>query len=146
MLHTRVQSGVDAVLVASAAHQDAVEIRRQKLDYEEITPCLTEVTKEWDTMLTAPGRHGVRFPRDQLHNCVKAGECTTRGRSLPTAGAGWSICCATDVRSGGRCPERIRGEGHSEQRGLDAARASSPSATVRPKIVAFCVGTQLAHL
>lgn len=30
--------------------------KRLKLDYEEITPCLKEVTTVWEKMLSAPGR------------------------------------------------------------------------------------------
>ncbi|CAD5114474.1 DgyrCDS3598 [Dimorphilus gyrociliatus] len=36
------------------AHQDAAEAKRLKLDYDEITPCLKEVTKEWTAMLSFP--------------------------------------------------------------------------------------------
>ncbi len=61
-------------IIYLTAHQDAVEIRRQKLDYEEITPCLIEVTKVWDSMLNTPARESVHFEQKQLYNCVKDGK------------------------------------------------------------------------
>ena len=58
----------------TTARQDEVETRRIKLDYEEITPCLKEVTKVWDRMLNNPLRAIDKFELSQLYEAVKDGE------------------------------------------------------------------------
>ena len=51
-----------------------MHLKRQKLDYQEITPCLKEVSKIWDEMLLTPGREEVQFDSQKLLNCVKQGK------------------------------------------------------------------------
>lgn len=65
--------------VWSSARQDEVDTRRIKLDYEEITPCLKEVSKIWDRMLSSPLRAVEKFDLSQLQAAVKDGEF---GRSI----------------------------------------------------------------
>jgi hypothetical protein len=43
------------------------------VDYEEITPCLKEVTKVWDRLLTTSDRSVVKFDLNTLVNAVKDG-------------------------------------------------------------------------
>lgn len=50
-----------------------METRRIKLDYEEITPCLKDVTQEWDRMVLEHARSSATFPYRRLHDAVKAG-------------------------------------------------------------------------
>ncbi|KAM6940641.1 TBC1 domain family member 1 [Xenentodon cancila] len=47
--------------------------RRLKLDYEEITPCLKEVTLVWEKMLSTPGRTKVKFDAETIHGAVAQG-------------------------------------------------------------------------
>ena len=56
-----------------AARQDEVHLKRQKLDYVEITPCLKEVSRVWEEMLTNPNRASVKFDCEKLLSCVKEG-------------------------------------------------------------------------
>ena len=44
-----------------------------KLDYHEILPCLKEVTRVWEDMLTFLGRPQIKLDHHKLHNAVKAG-------------------------------------------------------------------------
>ncbi|XP_033017241.1 TBC1 domain family member 1 isoform X4 [Lacerta agilis] len=44
--------------------------KRLKLDYEEITPCLKEVTLVWEKMLSTPGRSKVKFDMEKIHSAV----------------------------------------------------------------------------
>ena len=62
------------IIFIVSAHQDEEEIRQLKLDYEEITPCLKEVTKIWDSMLTNPHRPHTKFPWDKLNAALKDGK------------------------------------------------------------------------
>ncbi|XP_074649702.1 TBC1 domain family member 1-like isoform X2 [Tubulanus polymorphus] len=55
------------------ARQDEMEAKRQKLDYEEITPCLIEVTKVWDSLIATPNRADIKFDCVKLVDAVKAG-------------------------------------------------------------------------
>lgn len=55
------------------ARQDEIQQKRQNLDYEEITPCLKEVTKVWDTMLNNPDRKNTQFDPKILEDCIKQG-------------------------------------------------------------------------
>ncbi|CAI5783772.1 TBC1 domain family member 1 isoform X4 [Podarcis lilfordi] len=47
--------------------------KRLKLDYEEITPCLKEVTLVWEKMLSTPGRSKVKFDMEKIHSAVGKG-------------------------------------------------------------------------
>ncbi|KAM6150570.1 TBC1 domain family member 1 isoform 3-T3 [Erethizon dorsatum] len=47
--------------------------KRLKLDYEEITPCLKEVTTVWEKMLSFPGRSKIKFDMEKLHSAVGQG-------------------------------------------------------------------------
>ncbi|XP_068399215.1 TBC1 domain family member 1 isoform X1 [Eschrichtius robustus] len=47
--------------------------KRLKLDYEEITPCLKEVTTVWEKMLTTPGRSKIKFDMERMHSAVGQG-------------------------------------------------------------------------
>ncbi|XP_040821977.1 TBC1 domain family member 1 isoform X1 [Ochotona curzoniae] len=47
--------------------------KRLKLDYEEITPCLKEVTAVWEKMLSTPGRAKIKFDMDKMHSAVGQG-------------------------------------------------------------------------
>lgn len=49
--------------------------KRLKLDYEEITPCLKEVTTVWEKMLSTPGRSKIKFDMERMHTAVGQGEC-----------------------------------------------------------------------
>nr|XP_048271312.1 TBC1 domain family member 1 isoform X6 [Myodes glareolus] len=47
--------------------------KRLKLDYEEITPCLKEVTTVWEKMLSTPGRSKIKFDMERMHTAVGQG-------------------------------------------------------------------------
>ncbi|XP_054996292.1 TBC1 domain family member 1 isoform X2 [Sorex araneus] len=47
--------------------------KRLKLDYEEVTPCLKEVTAVWERMLSTPGRSRIKFDREKVHWAVGQG-------------------------------------------------------------------------
>uniref|UniRef100_A0A8D2JFN6 TBC1 domain family member 1 n=1 Tax=Varanus komodoensis TaxID=61221 RepID=A0A8D2JFN6_VARKO len=47
--------------------------KRLKLDYEEITPCLKEVTLVWEKMLTTPGKSKMKFDMEKIHSAVGKG-------------------------------------------------------------------------
>ncbi|ROI16018.1 TBC1 domain family member 1 [Anabarilius grahami] len=55
------------------ASESDLQCRRQKLDYEEITPCLKDVTLVWERMLTTTGRSKVRFDTEEIHTAVGQG-------------------------------------------------------------------------
>ena len=72
ILHRRVM----AVICSSGsilARQDEMHLKRQKLHYEEITPCLKDVTRVWEEMLLTPSREEVKFDSQKLLSCVKEG-------------------------------------------------------------------------
>uniref|UniRef100_A0A9J8D3R0 TBC1 domain family member 4 n=1 Tax=Cyprinus carpio carpio TaxID=630221 RepID=A0A9J8D3R0_CYPCA len=50
-----------------------LQCRRLKLDYEEITPCLKDVTLVWERMLSTTGRSKVRFDTEEIHKAVGQG-------------------------------------------------------------------------
>ncbi|XP_044801928.1 TBC1 domain family member 1 isoform X5 [Bubalus bubalis] len=52
--------------------------KRLKLDYEEITPCLKEVTTVWEKILSTPGRSKIKFDMEKMHSAVG------QGRTFPT--------------------------------------------------------------
>ncbi|XP_069058212.1 TBC1 domain family member 1 isoform X3 [Pleurodeles waltl] len=47
--------------------------KRLKLDYEEITVCLKDVTLVWEKMLSVPGRSKTKFDVEKIHNAVAKG-------------------------------------------------------------------------
>ncbi|XP_044047108.1 TBC1 domain family member 1 isoform X8 [Siniperca chuatsi] len=55
------------------ASESDLQNKRLKLDYEEITPCLKEVTLVWEKMLGTPGRAKVKFDRETIHAAVAQG-------------------------------------------------------------------------
>ncbi|CAL8289073.1 unnamed protein product, partial [Arctogadus glacialis] len=59
--------------------------KRLKLDYEEITPCLKDVTLVWERMLGTPGRSKVKFDSDTIHAAV------TQGVPRPQRGEIWML-------------------------------------------------------
>ncbi|OXB67946.1 hypothetical protein ASZ78_005614 [Callipepla squamata] len=60
------------------ASENNLQNRRLKLDYEEITPCLKEVTLIWEKMLSTPGRSKIKFDVEKIHSAVG------QGRTFPT--------------------------------------------------------------
>uniref|UniRef100_A0A8C5LMP7 TBC1 domain family member 4 n=1 Tax=Leptobrachium leishanense TaxID=445787 RepID=A0A8C5LMP7_9ANUR len=55
------------------ASENDLQNKRLKLDYEEITPCLKEVTVVWEKMLTAPGRAKIKTDMEKVHAAVAQG-------------------------------------------------------------------------
>ncbi|KAJ8281325.1 hypothetical protein GJAV_G00066220 [Gymnothorax javanicus] len=55
------------------ASENDLQNKRLKLDYEEITPCLKDVTLVWERMLGTPGRAKVKFDREEIHAAVGQG-------------------------------------------------------------------------
>lgn len=55
------------------ASESDLQCKRLKLDYEEITPCLKDVTLVWERMLGTAGRAKVRFDMDEIHGAVGQG-------------------------------------------------------------------------
>ncbi|KAM7168423.1 TBC1 domain family member 1 isoform 2-T2 [Macrochelys suwanniensis] len=47
--------------------------RRLKLDYDEITPCLKDVTLVWEKMLSTPGRSKTKIDMETIHSAVGRG-------------------------------------------------------------------------
>nr|XP_006129595.1 TBC1 domain family member 1 isoform X7 [Pelodiscus sinensis] len=47
--------------------------RRLKLHYEEITPCLKDVTLVWEKMLSTPGRSKTKIDMETIHSAVGQG-------------------------------------------------------------------------
>lgn len=56
------------------ASENNLQNRRLKLDYEEITPCLKDVTLIWEKMLSAPGRSKTKFDVEKIHSAVAQGK------------------------------------------------------------------------
>jgi hypothetical protein len=70
-----------------SARQDEMDTKRMKLDYEEITPCLKDVTTVWDGMIHTPNKANIKFDSNKLLDAVKHGEYSTgRGPKGPPAG------------------------------------------------------------
>lgn len=44
------------------------------LNYEEITPCLRDVTKEWEDMINDSNRPHIQFSHQSLLKCVQQGK------------------------------------------------------------------------
>lgn len=61
------------LLNPAAQKSERVDVRESKLDYEEITPCLKEVTKVWEQMLDCENRSTTKFSRELLTKAVKDG-------------------------------------------------------------------------
>ncbi|XP_071599851.1 TBC1 domain family member 1 isoform X3 [Heliangelus exortis] len=55
------------------ASENNLQNRRLKLDYEEITPCLKDVTSIWEKMLSTPGRSKIKFDAEKIHSAVAQG-------------------------------------------------------------------------
>nr|XP_057921477.1 TBC1 domain family member 1 isoform X4 [Doryrhamphus excisus] len=55
------------------ASESDLQNKRLKLDYEEITPCLKEVTLVWEKMLGTPGRAKVKLDTETIHASVAQG-------------------------------------------------------------------------
>ncbi|XP_057186788.1 TBC1 domain family member 1 isoform X2 [Triplophysa rosa] len=55
------------------ASESDLQCRRLKLDYEEITPCLKDVTLVWERMLCTSGRSKVKFDTQEIHTAVGQG-------------------------------------------------------------------------
>ncbi|XP_041640870.1 TBC1 domain family member 1 isoform X2 [Cheilinus undulatus] len=55
------------------ASESDLQNKRLKLDYEEITPCLKEVTLVWEKMLGTPGRAKIKFNPETIHAAVAQG-------------------------------------------------------------------------
>ncbi|XP_071497303.1 TBC1 domain family member 1-like [Diadema antillarum] len=60
------------------ARLDAVNEKKMKLNYEEITPCLKEVTKQWDKLLALPNRQHTVIPYEDINKLYKEGVPRTR--------------------------------------------------------------------
>uniref|UniRef100_A0A8C3AZF4 TBC1 domain family member 4 n=1 Tax=Cyclopterus lumpus TaxID=8103 RepID=A0A8C3AZF4_CYCLU len=52
------------------ATESDLQNKRLKLDYDEITPCLKEVTLVWEKMLGTPARAKVKFDTETIHAAV----------------------------------------------------------------------------
>ncbi|GCB60539.1 hypothetical protein scyTo_0006882 [Scyliorhinus torazame] len=55
------------------ASESDLQNKRLKLDYEEITLCLKEVTLVWEKMLTLPARPMVKFDMENIHAAMGQG-------------------------------------------------------------------------
>ncbi|XP_073670502.1 TBC1 domain family member 1 isoform X2 [Paramisgurnus dabryanus] len=55
------------------ASESDLQCRRLKLDYEEITPCLKDVTLVWERMLGTAGRSKIKFDTQEIHRAVGQG-------------------------------------------------------------------------
>ncbi|XP_061685237.1 TBC1 domain family member 1 isoform X2 [Syngnathoides biaculeatus] len=55
------------------ASESDLQNKRLKLDYEEITPCLKEITLVWEKMLGTPGRAKVKFDSETVRASVAQG-------------------------------------------------------------------------
>lgn len=60
-------------LIEEAQKLERVDVRESKLDYEEITPCLKEVTKVWEQMLFCENRSTTKFSLELLTKAVNDG-------------------------------------------------------------------------
>ncbi|XP_051559867.1 TBC1 domain family member 1-like isoform X2 [Myxocyprinus asiaticus] len=55
------------------ASESDLQCRRLKLDYDEITLCLKDVTLVWERMLSTTGRSKVKFETEEIHRAVGQG-------------------------------------------------------------------------
>ncbi|CAF87893.1 unnamed protein product, partial [Tetraodon nigroviridis] len=56
-----------------AASESNLQNKRLKLDYDEITPCLKEVTLVWEKMLGTPERPKVKVDMEIIHAALAQG-------------------------------------------------------------------------
>lgn len=76
------------------ASESDLQCRRIKLDYEEITPCLKDVTLVWERMLSTTGRSKVRFDTEEIHKAVGQGNTHTHTlRYIKNVEAGVKVSC-----------------------------------------------------
>lgn len=68
----KLRTCIVCVFVFVASESD-LQNKRLKLDYEEITPCLKEVTVVWEKMLGTPGRAKIKFDAETIHAAVAQG-------------------------------------------------------------------------
>lgn len=61
------------LLNPAAQKLERVDARESKLDYEEITPCLKEVTKVWEQMINCENRSTTKFSLELLTKAVSDG-------------------------------------------------------------------------
>lgn len=57
-----------------AASESNLQNKRLKLDYDEITPCLKEVTLVWEKMLATPERPKVKVDMEIIHTALAQGK------------------------------------------------------------------------
>lgn len=57
-----------------AASESNLQNKRLKLDYDEITPCLKEVTLVWEKMLATPDRPKVKVDMEIIHAALAQGK------------------------------------------------------------------------
>lgn len=57
-----------------AASENNLHNKRLKLDYDEITPCLKEVTLVWEKMLATPDRPKVKVDMEIIHTALAQGK------------------------------------------------------------------------
>lgn len=57
-----------------AASENNLQNKRLKLDYDEITPCLKEVTLVWEKMLATPDRPKVKVDMEIIHTALAQGK------------------------------------------------------------------------
>lgn len=55
------------------ASESDLQNKRLKLDYEEITPCLKDVTLVWEKLLNTPGRAKIKTDMEKIHAAVGQG-------------------------------------------------------------------------
>ncbi|XP_075715181.1 TBC1 domain family member 1 isoform X3 [Rhinoderma darwinii] len=55
------------------ASENDLQNKRLKLDYEEITPCLKDVTLVWEKMMNTPGRAKIKTDMEKIHAAVGQG-------------------------------------------------------------------------
>ncbi|XP_032882737.1 TBC1 domain family member 1 isoform X5 [Amblyraja radiata] len=66
------QKGCESPCKMQASESD-LQNKRLKLDYEEITLCLKEVTLVWEKMLNVPSRSIVKFDMENIHMAMGQG-------------------------------------------------------------------------
>ncbi|XP_071950636.1 TBC1 domain family member 1-like isoform X2 [Antedon mediterranea] len=69
----RIEDSLPEMLQVEDISQDIASLKRQKLDYEEITPCLKDVTRTWEKILSKPDRSRVRFDPYLIADAVREG-------------------------------------------------------------------------
>lgn len=59
---------------AAVASESNLQNKRLKLDYDEITPCLKEVTLIWEKMLATPERPKVKVDLETIRTALAKGK------------------------------------------------------------------------